>query len=222
MVRHARFAASNGSAIGSAAEPAAAARVGYTGNPLEAANALFTAMLENPSGVEFGEISNDEMWQAVEKPEQRIRLALPEMLAEFAAIDAVPEADPEFPFVLSAGERRSETTNTIVRSPDWHRKGAFAALAVNPADAEKLGCAEGETVRVVTARGQGEATISLSPRMQPGHISLPNGMGMDVMEEGGRLARKGLAPNELTASHWRDPIAGTPWHKHIPARIEAL
>jgi hypothetical protein len=31
----------------------------------------------------------------------------------------------------------------------------------------------------------------------------------------------GVAPNELTASDDRDPIAGTPWHKHVRARIEA-
>ena len=64
--------------------------------------------------------------------------------------------------------------------------------------------------------------MSVSPRMQPGHVSLPNGMGMDILDEDGGVVRKGLAPNELTASHWRDPIAGTPWHKHVPARIEAL
>lgn len=30
----------------------------------------------------------------------------------------------------------------------------------------------------------------------------------------------GVATNDLTASNWRDPYAGTPWHKHVPARIE--
>ena len=28
--------------------------------------------------------------------------------------------------------------------------------------------------------------------------------------------------NELTSLEWRDPLAGTPWHKHVPARIEAV
>ena len=32
----------------------------------------------------------------------------------------------------------------------------------------------------------------------------------------------GVAPNELTASEDRDWLAGTPWHKHVPARIEAV
>ncbi|WP_306361609.1 hypothetical protein [Nocardia sp. CC227C] len=34
--------------------------------------------------------------------------------------------------------------------------------------------------------------------------------------------RAGVAPNELTSLHHRDPIAGTPWHKYVPARIEVL
>jgi hypothetical protein len=32
----------------------------------------------------------------------------------------------------------------------------------------------------------------------------------------------GVPVNELTATDWRDPIALTPWHKHVPARVEAL
>jgi formate dehydrogenase len=29
-----------------------------------------------------------------------------------------------------------------------------------------------------------------------------------------------VAPNELTASEDRDWLAGTPWHKHVRARVE--
>jgi hypothetical protein len=32
----------------------------------------------------------------------------------------------------------------------------------------------------------------------------------------------GLAPNELTDAAARDPHAGTPWHKHVPARLTAI
>jgi formate dehydrogenase len=32
----------------------------------------------------------------------------------------------------------------------------------------------------------------------------------------------GAAPNELTASEDRDWFAGTPWHKHVAARVEAV
>ena len=58
--------------------------------------------------------------------------------------------------------------------------------------------------------------------MQPGHASLPNGFGLDFTDADGRVSVAGVAPNALTSSDWRDPFAGTPWHKHVPARIEAL
>jgi anaerobic selenocysteine-containing dehydrogenase len=64
--------------------------------------------------------------------------------------------------------------------------------------------------------------VELSDRMQPGHVSLPNGMGLDVTSASGEPTRTGIAANELTASEDRDPFAGTPWHKYVPARVEAL
>jgi hypothetical protein len=58
--------------------------------------------------------------------------------------------------------------------------------------------------------------------MQPGHVSLPNGLGLDYPDDRGHPAQTGAAPNELTASEDRDRFASTPWHKHIPARVEAI
>ncbi|MEM1190045.1 MAG: molybdopterin-dependent oxidoreductase [Pseudomonadota bacterium] len=202
--------------------PTAAARVGFEGDTLQAANALFAEMLSNPSGVEFGEISQEEMWQSVERPDHRIRLDVPEMLEKWAQLDNVPRRETDYPMILSAGERRSETTNTIVRSDRWHRKGAYAALAMCAEDAEALGCGDGDAVRLVTPKASGVVTLSVSDRMQTGHISLPNGMGLDTLDNNGELKRRGLAPNEFTDSGWRDPIAGTPWHKHVPARVERI
>jgi hypothetical protein len=34
------------------------------------------------------------------------------------------------------------------------------------------------------------------------------------------VVRAGVAPNELTDVAMRDFLAGTPWHKHVPARLE--
>lgn len=36
----------------------------------------------------------------------------------------------------------------------------------------------------------------------------------------GARAVTGVAPNEPTSGADRDWLAGTPWHKHVPARIE--
>jgi hypothetical protein len=47
-------------------------------------------------------------------------------------------------------------------------------------------------------------------------------MGLDEADGDGRSTRTGVAPNELTAGDERDWLAGTPWHKHVPARLEPV
>jgi anaerobic selenocysteine-containing dehydrogenase len=71
---------------------------------------------------------------------------------------------------------------------------------------------------VVTERGSAEAIVEITDMMQPGHISLPNGLGTDHPDHG----TVGVAPNDLTSLQHRDWLAGTPWHKHVPARLERI
>ncbi|MBF3348423.1 molybdopterin oxidoreductase family protein, partial [Pseudomonas aeruginosa] len=87
-----------------------AARAGFDGLPPLAADRLFQAMLDNPSGVVFAETTYAESWQAVARPEQRINLHIPELLPELAKLaHSAPPHDPAYPFILAAGERRSDT-----------------------------------------------------------------------------------------------------------------
>jgi hypothetical protein len=58
--------------------------------------------------------------------------------------------------------------------------------------------------------------------MLPGHASLPNGFGLDFTDGDGQAQTPGVSPNSLTSTEWRDAYAGTPWHKHVPARIEPV
>jgi anaerobic selenocysteine-containing dehydrogenase len=76
-------------------------------------------------------------------------------------------------------------------------------------------------VKLTTKRGDAEVSVSISDRMQPGHIALPNGLGLDFPGPDGARST-GVAPNALTRSEDCDPIAGTPWHKSTPARVEAV
>ena len=199
---------------------AALARAGFGGDPGEAGDALFDALLAGPSAVVFAISTWQECFERLNVPDGRIQLALPELFEELDALVEGPAAgaSQEFPFVLSAGERRSFTANTIIRNPGWRRKDAAGALRMNPEDARALGVADGDRVRVTTRAGRAEASIEVSDRMQSGHVSLPNGLGLDFPDAGS----VGVAPNELTRGEDRDWLAGTPWHKHTPARVEAL
>ena len=64
--------------------------------------------------------------------------------------------------------------------------------------------------------------IETSAAMRRGHLSLPNGLGLDYDAGDGVTLRVGVSVNELTASEDRDFLAGTPWHKHVPAQLERL
>ncbi len=199
--------------------PASLARAGFGGAPLEAAGALFDAVLRHPSGLVFAVEEWPEVIGRLGTPDGKIHLALPDLLGELRALAAgPPPPDPAFPFVLTAGERRSFTANTILRDPAWRKADAAGALRMSPADARRLGVGTGETVRVTTRAGARDVVLEVSETMQPGHLALPNGLGLTL--EGSSTT--GLPPNELTLAADRDPWVGTPWHKHVPARVERV
>jgi anaerobic selenocysteine-containing dehydrogenase len=201
----------------------AAARAGFGGFAPLAGEKLFRAILDRPSGVVYADSEYADSWRAIKLAGHKINLHIPELLPELAKIEHEPlRRDDEYPFVLSAGERRSDTSNTAVRDAGWHRKGRYGALRISPQDAQTLGCADGDALRLSTRRASVEVAVEVSPMMQPGHISLPNGVGLDYRASDGTVVRKGTPPNELTDSSQRDFLAGTPWHKHVPARLERL
>jgi len=207
-----------------AKHPESLQRAGFDGPAFVAAEKLFDAILKHPSGVIFSIDEYEEGWNRVMTPDGRIHASIPELLEELATLrDGAPgTGDTAFPFVLSAGERRSFTANTIFRSPEWRKKDPDGLLRINPYDAERLGVADGGRVRLTTKRGSVEVPVEVSDAMQAGHVSLPNGLGTDHSIADGVLERTGVALNELTSVEDRDWLAGTPWHKHVAARIEAL
>jgi anaerobic selenocysteine-containing dehydrogenase len=204
------------------ANPGGVRRAGFGDGP-EAGDQLFDAILTSRSGVVFTEDDADDVWQRVRTPDQRVQLVIPELLAELAAMtdEMPPEADLDWPFVLSAGERRSFTANTIIRDPSWRKRDGDGALRISPTDAERLGLVDGGRGRLTTKRASAEVMIAVDDGMQAGHVSLPNGLGLDHVDDGARVVT-GVAPNEFTAGEDRDPWAGTPWHKSVAARVEAV
>ncbi len=205
------------------ANPDGLRRAGFTGSGVEAGEQLFEAILAGRSGVVITDDEYDESWRRLRTPDGLVHLTIPELLGELRGLGAeAVDPDPDWPFVLSAGERRSFTANTIMRDPTWRKRDAAGALRVSPSDASRLGLVDGGRARLTTRRGGGEVTVEVDDRMQDGHVSLPNGLGLDSPSGDGRPVVTGLAPNELTSASDRDPWAGTPWHKHVPARLDPV
>ena len=172
----------------------AAARAGFGGSVLAAGNKLFDAIISQPSGVIYSVSEYADSWRAVRLPDHKINLCIEEMLAELETLDSkLPQQDADYPFVLSAGERRSDTSNTSIRDAGWHRRGTFGTLRMHPADAEKIGCKEGDWVRMTTRRGQRRA-----PR---------------------RTGRRPAARPRGTAQWPRTRLHGSGWHARAQGRV---
>ncbi|MGV9802709.1 molybdopterin-dependent oxidoreductase [Mycobacterium sp. NPDC003449] len=187
-------------------------------------NALFEAILAGRSGLTFTAHEYPDDFALIGHQDHKIALDLPEMLDAVRALPAAASdlTTAEYPMVLSAGERRAYTANDILRDPSWRKRDADGALRISVDDAGAIGVRDGDRVTISTASGSAEATVQVSEAMLPGHVSLPNGFGVDHVDGEGRTVVPGVAPNELTSTRWRDEYAGTPWHKHVPARIERL
>jgi anaerobic selenocysteine-containing dehydrogenase len=188
------------------------------------ADALFDAIHQGRSGVIFSVDDYDETWRRIVHGDGRVHLAIPPLLEELRALrnEDPRAADQEWPFILAAGERRSSTANTIFRDPDWRKKDREGALRIHPADAARVGIADGSQVRITTKAGSALAVAEHHDGMTPGFVSLPNGFGLDYPGGDGDAVLTGVPPNELTSSDDRDWLAGTPHHKHVRARLEPV
>jgi predicted molibdopterin-dependent oxidoreductase YjgC len=130
----------------------------------------------------------------------------------FVAVDHDPPVDKltdDFPIRLTTG-RRLDSYNTGVQTGGYTsplRRGE--SLDISPEDAERLGLAAGEQVRVVSRRGQVEVPIRLDESLRPGLTFMTLHFQDDV------------ATNLLTIDA-TDPKSGTAEFKATAVRIEKL
>ena len=142
-------------------------------------NALFEAILSSRSGVTFTVHEYEDDWQLVSHADHKIALDMPEMLDEIRGLPDAPAGltTPEFPIVLSAGERRAYTANDIFRDPSWRKRDADGALRVSVEDAEALGLTDGCRARITTAAGSAEASVEITETMFPVTCRRPTASG---------------------------------------------
>jgi formate dehydrogenase len=200
-------------------------RAGFVGEGAALGNDLFRGILAARSGVVFSVSNIEESFSELGFSDHKIRLAVGEMLDEVVTLDDMRDLvprDPNFPLLLAAGERRAYTANTIIRDPRWIKKAEVAALAIHSEDAAEVGVLDGGIVLLHTKSGSVRVTVYFEDRMKRGTISLPNGLGLIYPDDTGTEIEHGIAPNELTSSDLKDKFLGTPLHKHVPARLEAV
>lgn len=197
---------------------AAVRRAGHRGVGLGLGESLFRAILESRSGALISEHEYSDTWSFIRHDDGKIHLHVPEMASAIEALRSEPPAASAFPLVLIAGERRAYNANTIYRNPAWRKQDPDGALTIHPSDADLLGLFDGDRAMCRSANGAIVVTIKRSDAIRPGVVTLPHGYGMRYRASD----PIGPAINRLTEGTHRDPIAGTPFHKHVPVRLEGM
>jgi anaerobic selenocysteine-containing dehydrogenase len=193
--------------------------LGTTATGPELGDELFERILTSPSGTPFSRHTYDEIWELVKN--ERVQLAVPELLEWLGRLDPESERpDPEYPFSLVSGQRRSHNANQILRPPAWRRTDPDGALRVRSADLASIGADDGDWVAVSTRTGRIIVRAEVDESMRPMQVALPHGYGMSVPDGHGGRVQHGPRINLITDAADRDPIAGTPHHKDVPVRLD--
>ena len=181
---------------------------------------LFDAVVTARQGAAFSRHDYEGVWWLVEHADRKVRLVVPDMLDWLASLEpAAAPGDPNFPFVLSAGQRRMFNANQIFRDPAWRREDPDGALLIHPLDLAALGVESGGWVAVESATGRLLARCKADDSMRRFHVVLPHGFGQAYPAADGERLVNGPRVNLLTSGDHRDPIAGTPYHKQVPVRL---
>ncbi len=186
-------------------------------------DALFDAVVGTRSGTAITEHTYDEVWSLVSHPDRKVRLAIPSMLEWLETLDpAVAGAPKDYPFVLAAGQRRMFNANQIFRDPAWRRDDPDGALLINARDLEALGASDGEWIAVRSPAGRVVVRCKADDSVRQGQLALPHGYGQSYPANDGEHLTNGPRINALTDSLHCDPVAGTPYHKHVAVQLEKL
>jgi anaerobic selenocysteine-containing dehydrogenase len=202
-------------------DPEAVHAAGISREDLPLGEALFEKILAARSGTAFTTHTYDQVWRFVVHRDGKIHLAIPQMLEWLASLDPKAEAnDPEYPFILIAGQRRSYNANQIIRHPGWRREDPDGALRIHSEDLQALGVSTGSWVRVATRTGDIVVRAENDDSLRRGVVSLPHGYGQ-LYPDGEGSVVVGPRLNLITASADCDPIAATPYHKNVAVRLTA-
>jgi len=183
---------------------------------------LFQAILDHPEGLIIGKADESNNFTSLKTEDGKLNVHIPEMTDWVNSL--TPESEekalkpnPEYPLTLQAGRHMGMNANTIMRDPAWNQGKRACTLAVNPADAAKLNITDGQMLRVITDAGHVEIEAEVTETTRVGQVIIPHGFGL--VHDGKAY---GANVNRLTKNTYRDKFAGTPLHRYVRCRVEAV
>ncbi len=136
-----------------------------------------------------------------------------------AGFESYEELSDEYPLLIQGFHHKAHThssyaNNAIVQEAAPH----FAWIS--PVDAKSRGIADGDTIKVWTARGKIRILAKVTPRAMPGHVFIPQGTWHDANMDGDRIDRGGCI-NTLTIARPTPLAKCNPQHSNVGQMAKA-
>jgi anaerobic selenocysteine-containing dehydrogenase len=197
-----------------------AANAGFAAGPDQGIE-IYKAVTTRPEGVVVGRQSITKNLGKLATQDGRIHLHSEQVESWIKGISAAEEeqnmeGSKEYPLVLMAGRHMDMNANTAMRDPAWNEGRKACTMAMSAADAKTYGFADGQRVRVVTEAGAEELEVEVTESAREGQVVIPHGFGLVY-----NGVKYGANVNRLTKNTNRDHV-GTPIHRYVPCRVEAL
>lgn len=133
-----------------------------------------------------------------------------------AALTGVPAS------LVLVGRRHLRSNNSWMHNVSTLNGGSNrCTVQVHPADAARLGLADGGAARITTEAGEITIPVEITDTVRAGVVSVPHGWGHD--RPGTRMAvahaRPGVNVNQLLDGSRRDPLSGTSVLNGFPVEL---
>jgi anaerobic selenocysteine-containing dehydrogenase len=179
-------------------------------------------LLAAPHGIDLGALE-PRIPEMLRTPSGKVELAPSVLLDDLrrAAADLDRPADD----MVIVGRRQVRSNNSWMHNLPLLAKGPERCTALlHPADARRLGLADGAIARISGGNGRAvEARVEVSDQMMPGVISLPHGWGHDLPDTrlGVASERPGANLNVVLDERMWDPLSGNAVLGGVPVTVVA-
>ncbi|WP_432753545.1 molybdopterin oxidoreductase family protein [Streptomyces sp. JL2001] len=175
-----------------------------------------------PHGVDLGPLE-PRVPQVLKTRSGRIELLPAPIAADLPRLRAALDAGRDA--LVLVGRRHLRSNNSWLHNvPSLNGGSNRCTLQVHPADADRLGLADGKPARISSAGGALDVEVEVTDAVRRGVVSLPHGWGHD--RPGTRLTvaagRPGVNVNQLLDGSRLDPLSGTAVLNGFPVDVAPL
>ena len=183
-----------------------------------------SALKAAPHGVDLGPLS-PSFPERLAHADKRIHCAPEPLMAALAELEGNLFAEGRPNELRLIGRRHLRSNNSWMHNYPRLVKGKSRhQLFMHAEDADRLGLADGQRVRVRSRTGSVEVELARTEDVMPGVVSLPHGFGH--ARAGVRLSvaqeHAGVSANDLTDEAFFDRVSGNAALNGVPVSVEAV